>query len=147
MASRGQKLLRVEQYTIKSDTSPYNSDTAFRTGQAMILHDGATVKKKTDHAVRSIGFVVDDTTFTSGDTGKVIDLCVDGDILVTAGAAIAVNTEVQINTTTGKVAAVTPEATGDTLVFADGYLIEAAAADGDKVLMRIAPRQFVYTSV
>ena len=145
--ARGQKLLRVEQYTIKSDTSPYNSDTAFRTGQPMVLHDGVTAKKKTDHTVRSIGFVVDDVTFAQNDTGKVIDLCVDGDILVTASAAIAVNTEVQISTTTGKVAAIADETSGNAFSFADGYLLEPSAADGDKVLMRIAPRKFVYSNV
>lgn len=149
--ARGQKLYKVEQYTIKSDTTPYNSDTAFRTGQPMVAHDGVTVKKKTVHDVRSIGFVVDDVNFTSGDTGKVIDLCYEGDILVTAGAAIALGAEVIINVSTGKAITATPApeagATADSLYFSDGYLLEAAGADGDKVLMRINPRQYSFTSV
>lgn len=147
MASRGQKLYKVESYTIKSDTTPYNSDTAFRTGQPMISHDGVTVKKRTNLATRALGFVVDDVTFTQNDTGKVINLCHDGDILVTVGQAAAVGTEVVANLTTGKMDAVTPVAAGDSLAYCDGYLLESSAADGDKVLMRINPREYTYNGV
>lgn len=145
--ARGQKLLRVEQYTIKSDTSPYNSDTAFRAGQPMIAHDGTTVKKVSSNAIRKIGFIVDDVNFTSGDVGKVVDLCYDGDILVTVGAALTVGTEVNVSIATGKMEAIADEAVGDTFQWADGYLLEASGADGDKVLMRIAPRKYVYASI
>lgn len=147
MASRGQKLLRVEQYTIKSDTSPYNSDTAFRAGQPMIAHDGVTAKFLNTNAARPLGFVVDDVAFTTGDTGKTVDLCYQGDILVTAGGSLAVGTEVNINTSTGKVQAITEDFSGDTFLWSHGFLLEAAGADGDKVLMRIAPRKYVYSSV
>lgn len=133
----------VKTYFIKSDATPYNSDTGFRAGQAMVLSDENTVTNKgsSPRALPTAGIVVDDVEgpFTSGKI--TVRLCVDGDVPVACNAAIAINKVVAIDASDKhQVSEVTLDAEGTTYAWVDGVLISPSGADGDQAIMRIKPQ-------
>lgn len=88
-------------------------------------------------AIAATGTVPFGVTIDGNDTiGDAIAVGTDGAFLVTASAAVVINTELVVTGVLGKVKTAVP-ASGDAIV---AVALEAAAADGDLILAKLQYR-------